>query len=73
MAISGAAANPHAGGGGSGWTKNRAVSIVMSMLSLRLGYWAPNPNPKRDRGVIPNFINARHHCDIPVAAIARRI
>ena len=57
MAISGAAANPHAGGGGSGWTRNRAVSIVMSMLSLRLGYWAPNPNPKLDRGVIPNFIN----------------
>ena len=56
MAISGAAANPYAGCGGSGWTRNRAVSIVMSMLSLRLGYWAPNPNPDKERGQIPNFI-----------------
>ena len=57
MAISGAAANPYAGGGGSGWTRNRAVSIAMSMLSLRLGYWAPHPNPDRERGEIPNFIS----------------
>ena len=57
MAISGAAANPYAGGGGSGWTRNRAVSIAMSMLSLRLGYWAPNPNPTKDKGEIPNFIS----------------
>lgn len=46
MAISGAAANPYAGGGGSGWTRNRAVSIVMSMLS-----------PKKENGEIPNFIS----------------
>lgn len=45
MAISGAAANPHAGAGGAGWTRNRIVATVLSILNLRLGYWAPNPNP----------------------------
>lgn len=43
MAISGAAANPNAGGAGVGVTRNRAVSLLMALLNLRLGYWVPNP------------------------------
>lgn len=43
MAISGAAANPNTGVGGVGLTRNRIVSFVMSLLNLRLGYWADHP------------------------------
>ena len=43
MAISGAAANPDAGSGGVGVTRNPIVSIVMSLLNIRLGYWIANP------------------------------
>ncbi len=49
MAISGAAANPNAGGGGTGITRNPIVSIVMSLFNVRLGYWVPNPNPAKTR------------------------
>lgn len=45
MAVSGAAVNPSAGVGGEGPTRNRALSILMSLLNLRLGLWVPNPNP----------------------------
>lgn len=44
MAISGAAANPNTGVGGVGLTRNRLVSFVMSLLNLRLGYWAAHPD-----------------------------
>jgi len=47
MAISGAAANPNAGSGGVGITRNPIVSIVMSLLNLRLGVWIPHPKRKR--------------------------
>jgi hypothetical protein len=47
MAISGAAANPRGGAGGRGLTRNAAVSLVMSLLNVRLGYWIPNPRDKR--------------------------
>ncbi|MDH4122280.1 MAG: patatin-like phospholipase family protein [Deltaproteobacteria bacterium] len=43
MAISGAAANPNAGVAGQGVTRNRAVSLLMTMLNISLGYWVPNP------------------------------
>lgn len=43
VAISGAAANPNAGVGGEGLTRNKFLSLVMSLLNLRLGYWAHNP------------------------------
>ncbi len=43
MAISGAAANPNAGVSGAGMTRNRLVSALMTLLNIRLGYWAPNP------------------------------
>lgn len=47
MAISGAAANPNAGVGGAGLTRNLFLSLVMSLLNLRLGYWACHPRPSR--------------------------
>ena len=56
MAISGAAANPNAGAGGSAWTRDRLVSLMMSVLNLRLGYWAPHPNPDNKWREIPNLI-----------------
>ena len=40
MAISGAAANPNTGAGGEGPTRGRALSFLMSILNIRLGYWA---------------------------------
>ena len=39
MATSGAAANPNA----VGVTRSRLVSLLMSILNLRLGIWVPNP------------------------------
>lgn len=44
MAISGAALNPNAGGGGEGITRQPLLSVLMGMLNLRLGYWFDNPN-----------------------------
>jgi len=43
MATSAAAINPHTGVSGRGVTTNRAVSLLMALLNVRLGYWAPNP------------------------------
>lgn len=43
MSISGAAANPNAGVAGRGVTRNRLVSLLMSLLGVRLGHWQPNP------------------------------
>ncbi len=45
VAISGAAANPNTGVGGVGLTRNLFLSLTMSLLNLRLGYWAENPKP----------------------------
>ncbi len=47
MAISGAAANPNAGPGGKGLTRNRFISAVMTLLNLRLGYWVRRPAKTR--------------------------
>lgn len=55
MGISGAAANPNAGVAGQGVTTNRLVSTLMSLLNLRLGYWANNPRSERT-WVPPNYI-----------------
>lgn len=55
MAISGAAANPNAGVAGKGITTNQFVSSLMSLLNLRLGFWANNP--KSDKSWLPpNYI-----------------
>jgi len=47
IAISGAAANPNTGVGGEGLTRNLFLSLVMSLLNLKLGYWAYNPDPDK--------------------------
>lgn len=47
MAISGAAADPHGAPGGEGLLKNRSLALLMALLNVRLGYWAPNPAPNR--------------------------
>lgn len=59
VAISGAAANPDAGVAGKGLTTNTIVSLLMSVFNLRLGYWAPNPNPEyqSDQRAMPSFFN----------------
>ncbi|MDH2346381.1 patatin-like phospholipase family protein [Bradyrhizobium sp. SSUT77] len=43
MAVSGAAANANAGYIGTGLTRDRFVSAVMSLLNIRLGLWVGNP------------------------------
>lgn len=54
MATSAAALNPNAGVSGEGLTRNSVVSILLSVLNLRLGYWTTNP--KHDPSVFPpNF------------------
>ncbi len=56
MAISGAAANPNAACKGQGLTATPLVAFIMTLLNIRLGYWAPNPNHKSARrGWTPNF------------------
>ncbi len=57
LAISAAAINPNTGVSGQGLTRNRVLSVVMSILNLRLGYWAYNPlNPPRYSKVANHFI-----------------
>jgi hypothetical protein len=43
MAASGAAANANAGYTGTGVTRDRFLSAVMSILNIRLGLWVSNP------------------------------
>ncbi|MDR0780646.1 MAG: hypothetical protein LBF16_08125 [Pseudomonadales bacterium] len=59
MAISGAAANPHAGNFGEGKSTQNAVSFLMTFFGLRLGYWCFNPASKLFgllRLVRPNYL-----------------
>jgi len=56
MAISGAAVNPDAGVAGKGAMRNKIVSMLMGLLNLRLGYWAPNPRPHLRAWLPPNYI-----------------
>ena len=55
MAISGAAVNPDTGAAGKGVTRSRSVSFLMTLLNLRLGYWAPNPRHQRKIRLPPNY------------------
>jgi hypothetical protein len=55
MAISGAAVNPSTGVGGQGVTRQPLLSMLMGLLNIRLGYWAPNPDPRRAARAIPNY------------------
>jgi len=54
MATSGAAANPRGGPGGRGLTRNRFVSLLMTLLSFRLGYWIPRPTDQKIMFKRPN-------------------
>ncbi len=54
MAISGAAANPNTGVGGTGITRNRLLSFLMAFLNLRLGYWVPHPTKLKESRIRPN-------------------
>lgn len=49
MAASGAAANANAGYIGTGVTRDRFVSAVMSTLNIRLGLWVCNPRAIAER------------------------
>jgi len=49
MAVSGAAANANAGYIGTGLTRDRFVSVVMSLLNIRLGLWVGNPRVSAKR------------------------
>jgi hypothetical protein len=55
MSISGAAANPNAAPNGHGVTKNRLVAFLMSLFSVRLGYWLPNPRHHAGQYNRPNL------------------
>ena len=57
MAISGAAVNPGAGVGGQGVTRQPLLSMLMGLLNIRLGYWAPNPNKHHGTKSIPNYLH----------------
>lgn len=54
MAISGAAANPYAGGG---LFRNRPVAVLMALVNVRLGYWVSHPSPRK------RFKKRRTHFD----------
>jgi hypothetical protein len=56
MAISGAALNPNAGSGGEGVTRQPALSTLMGMLNLRLGYWFRNPSRRPARGPLSTLL-----------------
>ena len=62
VAISGAAANPNTGAGGSGPTRKPLLSLLMALLNVRLGYWVPHPNPEKYRFQrIANHFRAAYH------------
>lgn len=56
MAISGAAVNPHTGVAGRGPTRGKLMSMLMTLLNLRLGFWADNPNRTPRGWLQPNYI-----------------
>ncbi len=55
MAISGAAINPDTGAAGKGLTRSRTVSFLMTLLNIRLGFWAPNPRNEGRYLPPPNY------------------
>jgi hypothetical protein len=58
MAISGAALNPRAGADGQGSTKGGAISALLNLLNLRLGYWVPSPAKLAAGRARPSFYTA---------------
>jgi len=57
MSVSAAALNPNAGVSGQGVSRNSAVSFLLSLLNLRLGYWTSNPNWPNPLGFNANLIS----------------
>jgi hypothetical protein len=55
MAVSGAAANANAGYTGTGLTRDRFVSAVMSLLNIRLGLWVGNPRATAKSAALPSL------------------
>lgn len=55
MAVSGAAANANAGYTGTGLTRDRFVSTVMSLLNIRLGLWVGNPRATAKSTALPRL------------------
>ncbi|WP_257167843.1 patatin-like phospholipase family protein [Bradyrhizobium sp. SRS-191] len=55
MAASGAAVNSNAGYIGTGFTRNRLVSAIMTILNMRLGIWVGNPWRKGKRRSQPAY------------------
>lgn len=55
MAVSAAALNANAGVSGQGVSRNSFVSILLSLLNLRLGYWTSNPNWPNPLAFNPNL------------------
>ncbi|MDI3561301.1 patatin-like phospholipase family protein [Bradyrhizobium sp. Arg816] len=55
MAASGAAVNSNAGYIGTGLTRDRLVSAVMTILNMRLGIWVGNPGRKGKRRRTPLY------------------
>ena len=60
VAISGAAANPNTAAGGSGPTRKLLLSLLMSLLNVRLGYWVPNPGKPKAQRISNHFHGAYH-------------
>ena len=60
VAISGAAVNPNTGSGGVGLMRGRALSLLMALLNVRLGYWVPHPNAECQQKVANHFRAAWH-------------
>lgn len=65
MATSGAAANPRAGVGGRGVTRNHFLSLVMTLLNFRLGYWIARPSNTELVKRRPNHFNPSGWFSIP--------
>jgi Patatin-like phospholipase len=57
MSVSAAALNPNAGVSGQGVSRNSAVSFLLSLLNLRLGYWTSNPQWPNPLGFNANLIS----------------
>ena len=56
MATSAAALNPNAAVSGRGFTRKLAVSFLLSLLNLRLGYWTSHPDLAKKPAGPPNFL-----------------
>ena len=64
VAISGAAAHPNTGAGGTGPTRGTMLSLLMALLNVRLGYWVPRPDAgaeRRRRQPVANHFRAAWH------------